>query len=260
MGLRKAARRARSALLRRTTPRWRRPLNGALPGVIAYNQHGGYVIPTGAIGRPAAQAILAGKAWEPDTIRRILACARKGGDIVHAGAFFGDALPALAAGLSPGAMLWAFEPVTANHACAAMTVILNGLGDTVRLVNAALGPAHGSVEIVTHDLAGRALGGRSHVTRSCAPHGRSEMANQVAVDAIVGRHVAVIHLDVEHFEQQALAGALQTIRRCRPVLILENVPAEPWFAENILSLGYKAAGTVDVNSVFTAERQAPPCS
>jgi hypothetical protein len=66
----------------------------------------------------------------------------------------------------------------------------------------------------------------------------------------VERHVSIIQLDVEGFEQPALMGAMETIKRCKPILILENCPEPDWLAENILSLGYRISGNLHKNTVF----------
>ena len=42
-----------------------------------------------------------------------------------------------------------------------------------------------------------------------------------------------MQLDVEGHEQQALLGAMLTIARCRPLLILETLPAEDWIEEHL---------------------------
>jgi hypothetical protein len=74
----------------------------------------------------------------------------------------------------------------------------------------------------------------------------------VSVDDIVpsDRHVSVLHLDVEHHEQQALSGALRTIERCRPVVILETVPEPSWMSANVLGFGYREIGRVHENTVL----------
>ena len=54
------------------------------------------------------------------------------------------------------------------------------------------------------------------------------------------RNVSIIQLDVEGFEQPALKGAMTTIARCRPILILETLADHTWFTERILCLGYRA--------------------
>ena len=40
-------------------------------------------------------------------------------------------------------------------------------------------------------------------------------------------------VDVERHEQEALAGALATIRRCRPAILVETVPETTWIDEHL---------------------------
>ena len=94
--------------------------------MIAYNQHGAYCIPNASITRPVPQALIRGKVWEGATIELIARHAGEG-DLVHAGTYFGDFLPALAAAVAPGAMIWAFEPHAENFRCSEVTLLLNGI-------------------------------------------------------------------------------------------------------------------------------------
>jgi len=107
--------------------------------VVAYNRHGGYCVPRGAMHRPCAQAILRGEEFEPETVKVIQHHAAAG-DVIHAGTFFGDMLPAAARATAARGLVWAFEPNRESHRCAAITVALNGLVN-VRLEHAALGAA-----------------------------------------------------------------------------------------------------------------------
>lgn len=75
---------------------------GALDCVVAGNKHGVYCVPRSSRHRPAAQAILQSRVWEPDTLDLVGGTDRDG-DIVHAGTFFGDFLPALARSRRNGA-------------------------------------------------------------------------------------------------------------------------------------------------------------
>jgi hypothetical protein len=64
-----------------------------------------------------------------------------------------------------------------------------------------------------------------------------------------GADISVLQLDVEGYEGPALKGALATITRCRPTLILETVPRA--FMDSHLSpLGYRRAGAVCGNAIF----------
>ncbi len=179
----------------------------------------------------------------------------RGGDIVHAGTYFGDFLPGLSRELDPGCMLWAFEPNPENYRCARVTALLNGL-DNLELRQAALGEALAQARLHILDDKGRALGGASHLAEGDCP-GIGEEAilavDVLAIDRLIPseRVVRIIQLDVERQERAALAGALETIRRCRPILILENVPDGDWFDGNILALGYRLETKLHRNSVFS---------
>ena len=230
------------------------PEGGVLRCVVAYNRHGGYCVPRAAMHRPCAQAILRGDAFEPETIdllRRLAA----GGDVVHAGTFFGDMLPAVARACGPERIVWACEPNGESHRCAGVTVALNGLGN-VRLHHAALGASPGTGLLRVADATGRALGGRSSLvgTIDAAAGERGETVLVARVDDLVpaDRQVAIVHLDVERHEQEALAGALATIRRCRPAILVETVPETTWIDEHLAPLGYAIAGRVGPNTLLVA--------
>lgn len=174
-----------------------------------------------------------------------------GGDIVHAGTYFGDFIPVFARACGNQNKVWAFEPNPENYRCASITVQLNQL-DNVVLTNAALGATAGMAEMKVQDSRGRSSGGGSSIVQKRQVTTKTIPVPVVAIDDAVpsDRHISVIQLDVERYEEQALRGAIHTIERCRPILILENIPRHPWFAERILSLGYEAKEEICGNTVF----------
>jgi len=189
------------------------------------------------------QVVFRGDVHEPRTIDFVVSHC-KDGDIVHAGAYFGDFLPALSRACIPGAKIWTFEPNPENYRCALITLDINGLRN-VELTNAALGERQDSLVMLTIDAKGSPLGGGSRILApgSAASPEATATVPSVAVDEVVppDRRVSVIQLDVEGYEQQALAGALGTIQRCLPVIVVETLPADDWLSENILRLGYRVA-------------------
>jgi FkbM family methyltransferase len=222
---------------------------------VSYNKYGGYCVPQRSHRRPAAQKILVGEVWEPDTIEFIVGHSGDG-DIVHAGAYFGDFIPALSRGCADHAKLWAFEPNPENYRCALITIEINNLKN-VEIRNGGLGAQEGSFFMEIADESGEALGGGS---RFVGEGDRSKPerfieVNVFALDHIVPseRHISVLQLDVEGFEQQALIGAMDTIKRCQPILILENCPEDGWLDENILSLGYQVSGKLHKNTVLAID-------
>lgn len=229
--------------------------------LVSYNKYGGYCVPKSSRHRPAAQRILSGRVYEPGSIQ-FMASHCRDGDVVHAGTYFGDFLPALSEGVAPGSKVWAFEPNRENVRCARITLEINAIENVV-LTNAGLGAETGQLLIQTVDEGGRSLGGASRIVAG-ASHETSEAVpvQMVTVDDIVDsdRNVSIIQLDVEGYEKEALTGALETIQRCLPILILEVLPNSTlsnsdWFAETVLSLGYRKTHDLHGNSVFSCEPQ-----
>ena len=218
---------------------------GVLECAVAYNRHGGYLVPLGSAHRPAAQRVLAGDVWEPETIDAVVAAAGVG-DIVTAGTFFGDFLPAFA---TAAEMVWAFEPNPENFHCAELTVLLNRLGN-VHLRHAALTDLAGPLSLQVVDAAGRPAGGGSRIV--------SQRSSAVTVPGVTidgcmpaDRCVAVIQLDVEGHEAEALAGGMSTIARCRPVLVLETVPTQ-FYEDSLRPFGYEPEERVNANTILRA--------
>ena len=169
------------------------------------------------------------------------------GDIIHAGAYFGDFLPGLSAAIGDGAMILAFEPNKENYRCASITVELNALHHRIKLTHAALGPADGTVMLAVLDDSGRSLGGLSHVDDR-----GQESVTQIALDGFVpdGRRVSILQLDVEGHEEESLHGSERLIRRDKPILILETVPTSDWFNGLLKDCGYIFERKLAGNSVF----------
>lgn len=224
---------------------------------VAYNKYGGYCVPTSSRQRPAASVILSNDVYEPETINFMRANGGNG-DIVHAGTYFGDFLPALSTGCTNGQTIWAFEPSLENYRCAKLTLDINAI-ENVELVHAGLGSKRGKLKIITTDSEGVSLGGGCQIVLDEETDSQKfERTDIVTLDETIGvdREISIVQLDVEGFEKEALMGALKTIRRCKPILILEVLPhsgllRSEWFSQNILSLGYHQDMKLHRNIVFS---------
>lgn len=244
----------------RRRPKFAAPLNGSGgPGssggsgvVVAYNPYGAYCVPLNAVHRPAARAIMGGRIWEAGTLD-YLGAHMGDGDVVHAGASFGDFLPFLSARAAPSAMVWAFEPNAENYRAAQLTCALGALGN-IRLTQAGLGAAPGGATMVVKNNRGLDLGGASYIADAAVDDARTQDIAIVSLDAFIpkDRAVSIIQLDVEGFETPALAGALALIARTRPRILLETPPDDKWIAAHLSPLGYGHAGCVDDNHIFVA--------
>lgn len=224
-----------------------------LNGMIAYNKYGGYCVPVSALQESVVQTILKGDVYEPETIQYIIDhCGN--GDVIHAGAFFGDFFPGISNKLAPEAQLWTFEPSAEFYKCAKMAILLNELTN-VNLFQLGLGEEKTNLRLQVETKDGRTLGGASRIIDG--EDGKFVDIKIDTVDAIVpkDRNVSIIQFDLEGFEIPALKGAMETIKRCKPILILEilshnDIINNSWFTENILSLGYEIAGKVHNNTII----------
>jgi FkbM family methyltransferase len=238
---------AEDARQRLATPRAMRRLpplpDAALDALIARNEHGIYCVPAEARG-VVPRTIRRGQVWERATLALLDGIE---GDVVHAGAFFGDFLPALAR--SRDGMVWAFEPNLENFRCASITVYLNGL-ENVTLAHAGLSDQAGEAFVTTGAHGWDLSGGVARLVFDDSFSRSREAVTVTTIDATIpaDRHVGVVHLDVEGHEEQALLGAPRTIERCRPVVLVESLPSLQWLDQHLP--GYRRTGRVDRNTVF----------
>jgi len=211
------------------------------------NEYGKYAVPTSTLEiETLSRMIVAGQVYEPETIRFILDNCGSGG-IIHAGAFFGDFLPALG---GTGNHVLAFEPVYESFWCACETVRLTfGEDHKVHVFNYGLGEKEEVLSIITKDPAGRSMGGRpKYGDGDKLPSERVEETRVVTLDGMVASlgvkfdEFSIIHLDVEEHEEQALKGAMEIVRASKPILILECWDERsldtPFFHEKIYPMGY----------------------
>lgn len=225
-------------------------MTASFPYRIGRNRFGDYCIPNESAHRPAARRLLHGGVWEPGTIE-LMARHAAMGDVVHAGAYFGDFLPGIGCALARGRVLWAFEPNPINYQAALVTAQLNRLR-RVRLLQAALGQSEAALEMRVSN-GRRPLGGASRVVRpsQSASEATTIQVSSVALDDFLPRRrkVSLIQLDVEGFETEALTGGLETIRAWKPTLILEHLP-RPKILDALQAMGYRIIGRCHANAVL----------
>lgn len=155
-------------------------------------------------------ALSIGDQWvDRDTVRAALRLARPGGTAIDGGAHVGSWVPRLASAFP---RVVCFEPCPENFALlAANTRGLRG----VELRQAALGAAACSARL-------------QRVPEPGANSGQWAIADagvEVAVETVDGlglADLALLKLDLEGYELPALQGAAETLRRCRPVVVIEE--------------------------------------
>jgi FkbM family methyltransferase len=181
--------------------------------------------------------------YEPEVWAALMAELRPGDTVVDVGAFVGLYSVAVARRLGPGGRVVAFEPDPDSFALLAEHVRLNGVERRVELVRAAVGERRGEVPF---------LGGRLSESRVLG--GPAPTAGRVLCvtldEALEGRRVDVLKVDVEGYEGHVLKGARRIlsdpVRRPRALFVEVHPYAWPAFgttADELLGslerLGYE---------------------
>ncbi len=162
---------------------------------------------------------------------------RPGDVVVEAGANIGALTVVLAHAAGPEGWVVAYEPQRIVHQMLCTNVMLGGLTN-VETRLAAVGSEPGSVDVPQLDpmqpdnFGGLALGG--------ADGGLTVPIE--TIDALDLPRCRLIKADVEGMEGAVLAGATDTIARCRPFLYVENDRRDhsPALIRQIHALGYRA--------------------
>lgn len=174
-----------------------------------------HFVPAYAVNRPACKAILNGQHYEPKTHEFISYIASvDSGELVHAGTFFGDMLPSFCNSFK-GSYVYCFEPVIENYILARLTVAANRLANCL-LYNAALSSCVGNKLINTLDESGAHLGGASSIGS------RGQIVPSLTINSFDFKNLLVIQLDIEGHELDALRGAVSTIKKHEPIILVED--------------------------------------
>lgn len=225
----------------------------------AVNETGIFAVDRTQAHRPVMRHALKGEVNEPRVVRFIShRCGS--GDIVQAGAYYGDFLPALSTAVAPGAIVWTFEPNPHSAELARRTISLNRLRN-VRLFAHALSFETSELHLAVA-TEGRPLGGLSRIVEdNLKPSADDAKKHSLAVegrrlDDVVPpeREVSIIQLDLEGYEPNALRGATRILRTHRPILVLEMQPrrAASVLNEIVPELGYIAVGRLGNNAILTS--------
>lgn len=197
----------------------------------AKNEYGWHFIPDGTEYTYTASKIISGGVHEPETIEFIREAAADKA-IIHAGAGFGDFLPAL----KDLRWVYTFEPNPLNLEAVRASVEANGL-QNISVIPCALGSYEGVIDIQVTDDLGRPMGVRTEVASD---------GHQVCVttmDAVIPEDVpiSIIHLDLEGYEFEALDGARKIIDKWHPIVILEIDKRAVDYNNYMEKLGYYPA-------------------
>lgn len=139
-----------------------------------------------------------------------------------------------------GARVVAFEPVPRAHAALARNLALNGIAGNVRVVPAALADVAGRFPLTTH------LESSNHLVRQGIPVAPgSTMVDVARLDDVLPAGAApdgpaLLKVDAEGADELVLAGAVRTLERARPAVIVEIWAGGRGVRELLEARGYLA--------------------
>lgn len=116
-----------------------------------------------------------------------------------------------------------FEPQRVMHAAVSGSIVLNGLWETTRVINAALSDKCGELHMHLPDYTSRYDFGTVRVghTQDKPNVFRDNIVKAVTLDSLELPRLDFLKLDVEAHELHALRGAMGTIMKFRPVMWIE---------------------------------------
>lgn len=158
------------------------------------------------------KVIVEGRKWEEHIIEVLEEYVRPGSVALDVGAHIGTHTLTLSRLVGPSGRVYAFEPVKKTYRELRRNLALNGVTNVVPL-RYAIGSGPASV-IEMNPIHPGEEGGTS------VGHG-GDRAELRSLDSFGFEQVSLIKIDVEGFELPVLDGAEDTIRRNRPVLIVE---------------------------------------
>ncbi len=146
---------------------------------------------------------------------------RPGDIVVEVGANIGAFTVAFSRMVGPDGVVLAFEPQRLVFQLLCANVALQQCTN-VTAQQQALGPVRGVARIpMAEPRAVQNFGGVAVITEE-VPGGRSDMVPQEMLDSWSLPECRFIKIDVEGMEAAVLAGAQATLKRCRPILYVEN--------------------------------------
>lgn len=157
--------------------------------------------------------------WEPEETALLRSITPSGGTFLDVGANIGYFTLLASRWVGPSGTVVAFEPVSTTHERLRRNLALNPTAN-VLAVRAGASSAPGTAAIALEDDAGH-----SHLLAGETSVGRQETITLTTVDAFVTsmglKRVDVIKIDTEGADFEVLRGAEATLRRFRPVVLME---------------------------------------
>ena len=158
------------------------------------------------------QGIRNGDAWEPHVVELLEEYVEAGTVVLKVGAHVGTHTMPTARLVGPWGRVYAFEPQRKMYRELHHNLALNGVTNAVPL-RFAVGSGDPRIIEMNPATPGNEAG--------TGVGSGGDQAELRTLDSFGFEQVSVIKIDVEHYENEVLDGATDTIRRNRPVIIIE---------------------------------------
>lgn len=185
--------------------------------------------------------IRAGHGFEPQSLAAWADMCSSGGTVLDIGAYSG--LFSIAAA-KMGCQAQAFEPMPLNAARTRANAKRNGTD--ISLFEGCVSDRAGPIDLtfnpnVVGMTAGASLVRHKGVRKSVA---------SVTIDGLGLSQVTAIKIDVERAESFVLAGAGETLKRCRPVMLVEALGSAERATVEAAIPGYRVEAVLDVRNLL----------
>lgn len=152
-----------------------------------------------------------GNRWEPYLVPYMTKYVKKNTNVIDVGAHIGTHTVLFAKLLKGTGTVWAFEPQKKLFVELNANLFANHI-EHVKTFRYAVGERTGKIEM---DPPVYGNEGGTHVGKG------GDKADLVTLDGLHIKNVSFIKIDVEHYEDNVLDGAVQTIKKYRPVILCE---------------------------------------
>ncbi len=163
--------------------------------------------------------------WAQQEVSSMCSFLKPGDVALDVGANIGTTTIPMAKKVGRSGMVLAFEPQRAAYTCLCGNVALTHCLNQVRVFQAAIGETDSTIEVPTFSLdqafnvGGVRLDDPNYDTAVNVQS--KEEVPLMTIDSLKLGRVDLIKIDVETMESRVMAGAAETIGRCRPIIFAE---------------------------------------
>lgn len=176
-------------------------------------------------------SFIKGGYWDESTLLLLQKYINPDKNIIEIGAHVGTSTLVYASFLNANSKIYAFEPQRKLYELFITNIYQNSLEDKIVPYNCAVFCASGKARLCPYDIdgAGGVISKRYDVESNlpCNFGGvglaeGGEECDTITIDSLDFKNVGFIHIDAQGAENWILTGAIETIRKHRPVILFED--------------------------------------